>query len=98
MAQLQRADILKLAHLSSLRLSDTEADALLSDLQNIISYVDQLNSVTLEQESSARKNHNVFREDVAQSTDSTPLIAQAPDRDGNYFVVPQVIDSSKDAQ
>ncbi|MDQ5941141.1 MAG: aspartyl-tRNA(Asn)/glutamyl-tRNA(Gln) amidotransferase subunit [Candidatus Dependentiae bacterium] len=98
MAKLQRNDILKLAELSALSLSNTEADALLTDLQNIISYVGQLNEVELNTHQTAVKNQNVFREDVAHSTDSTPLLAQAPDRFDDYFVVPKVVDSSKDAQ
>ncbi len=98
MAKLQRSDILKLAELSALSLSNTEADALLTDLQNIISYVDQLNEVALDTHQTAVKNQNIFREDVAHATDSTPLLAQAPDRFDDYFVVPKVVDSSKDAQ
>jgi len=98
MAKLERADILKLAELSALTLSEKEAAALLIDLQNIISYVDQLNEVALNHHQPSPKNTNIFREDVARVTDSTPLLAQAPDRFEDYFVVPKIVDSSKDAQ
>lgn len=98
MAKLERTDILKLAELSALTLSEKEIDTLLSDLQNIISYVDQLGEVVLNNNQPSTKNQNIFREDQAQTTDSAPLLAQAPERFGDYFVVPKIVDSSKDAE
>ncbi|MDQ5890622.1 MAG: aspartyl-tRNA(Asn)/glutamyl-tRNA(Gln) amidotransferase subunit [Candidatus Dependentiae bacterium] len=98
MAKLQRTDIIKLAELSALQLSDTEVDRLLTDLQNLVSYVDQLNEVALNELQPSVKNQNIFRDDVAIPTSSEPLLAQAPERFQDYFVVPKVIDSTKDAQ
>ena len=98
MTLLRTADVLKLAELSSLKLSPQEAEALLIDLQNIISYVDQLNTVALTPQTEPVKNCNVFRQDMVQQQSSAPLMAQAPEREDTYFVVPKVVDSSKDAQ
>lgn len=98
MAQLQRNDIRKLAELSALTLSDAEVDTLLADLQNLVSYVDQLNTVALTEKAEEVKNENVFREDIASRTDSEPLLSQAPERLQDYFVVPKIVDQTKDAQ
>ncbi len=97
MAQLHKDDIIKLAELSALKLSEAEVAALLTDLQNLISYVDELNTVSLTAHSAHTRNHNVFREDTACHQDSHPLLAQAPDQFETYFVVPKVVDSTKDA-
>ncbi len=98
MAQLQRNDIIKLAELSALKLSQTEVDSLLTDLQNLISYVDQLNTAALGIEQEPLKNSNVFRDDVPEASFYQPLLAQAPERTEDYFVVPKIVDQTKDAQ
>jgi Asp-tRNA(Asn)/Glu-tRNA(Gln) amidotransferase C subunit len=41
------------------------------------------------------KNVNVFREDVIVQTDPEPILAQAPEREGNYFVVPRILESNE---
>lgn len=97
MAQLKKEDILKLADLSAVKLSDAEADSLLYDLQNLISYVDELNTVQLSAYQHTSKNSNVFRDDEVITQNSAPLLAQSPESFDTYFVVPKVVDSTKDA-
>jgi aspartyl-tRNA(Asn)/glutamyl-tRNA(Gln) amidotransferase subunit C len=97
MAQLKKEDILKLADLSAVKLSDAEVDLLLHDLQNLISYVDELNTVQLSAYQHTGKNTNVFRDDEVITQNSAPLLAQAPESFDTYFVVPKVVDSTKDA-
>ena len=98
MAQLNLSDIRKLAELSALKLSDAEAETLLSDLQNLVSYVDQLNNVALTGKAEEYKNENITRQDIAIKPESEPLLAQAPERFQDYFVVPKIVDQTKDAQ
>ena len=98
MTHLQKADIIRLAELSSLTFSDKETDALLIDLQNILQYVDQLNGITLTEQPAPVSNSNVFRADAARTEPCLNLITQAPEHQETYFVVPKVVDSSKDAQ
>ncbi len=45
MSKLSREDVLKLAALSKLRLSDQEVESLQVELSEILNYVEQLNSV-----------------------------------------------------
>jgi len=98
MAQLTRTDIIKLAELSALRLSEDEITTLLSDLQNIISYVDQLNTVVLHGQLQESKSENIVRADKSIPQESEPLLMQAPERFQDYFVVPKIVDQTKDAQ
>ena len=42
MAEISREDVLRLASLSSIELSDSEVDGLSLDLKNIVDYINQL--------------------------------------------------------
>jgi len=84
--------------LSSLTLSDSEAESLLTDLQNIISYVDQLNTVALTEHHKHSQSTNNTRPDCAVPYAGASLIAQAAEHSDSYFIVPKIVDSSKDAQ
>lgn len=48
MTQISRDDVLHLARLSSLELTDGEIDGLASDIGNILGYVEQLNQLDTE--------------------------------------------------
>jgi aspartyl/glutamyl-tRNA(Asn/Gln) amidotransferase C subunit len=98
MTKLQKSDIFKLAELSALTLSDSEAESLLIDLQNIISYVDQINTVALTEYHKHSQSTNHTRPDFATPYAGANLVAQAPEHSDSYFIVPKIVDSSKDAQ
>jgi aspartyl/glutamyl-tRNA(Asn/Gln) amidotransferase C subunit len=98
MTKLQKSDIFKLAELSAVTLSDVEAESLLTDLQNIISYVDQLNTVALAEHHDTARNTNRTRPDCATPYVGSNLVEQAADHTDSYFIVPKIVDSSKDAQ
>jgi aspartyl/glutamyl-tRNA(Asn/Gln) amidotransferase C subunit len=98
MTKLQKSDIFKLAELSAVTLSDSEAEALLTDLQNIISYVDQLSTVDLAEHHETTRNTNRTRPDTAVLYTDNNLVTQAAEHKDSYFIVPKIVDSSKDAQ
>jgi aspartyl-tRNA(Asn)/glutamyl-tRNA(Gln) amidotransferase subunit C len=96
MSQLSTEDIKKLATLSALKLDEQEVQLLTKQIGSILEYVAQISMVDTQGRSSIRlTNQNIFREDVAiqQSTDA--LLAQAPQRKDNYFVVPQILEQNK---
>jgi len=95
MAQLQRSDIMKLAELSCLKLSDQEIDTLLTDLQKLISYVDQLSDAHATAQAPTHKATNVMRPDHIEPFPADVVLAQAPERFEHYFVVPKVLDTTK---
>jgi aspartyl-tRNA(Asn)/glutamyl-tRNA(Gln) amidotransferase subunit C len=89
-------DVRHLAALSSLQLSDQEADSLRTDLENIIGYFDQLKELdTTGVEPTYQVNplENVWRDDVVQDSgvDRTALLALAPESTTDSIKVPQVL-------
>ena len=97
MAKLHRDELQKFIDLTSLKLDSAETDALLTDLEQLLSYTDELSSVEIQETAATIINSNLFREDEAHPHLSTPLIEQAPEREETYFVVPKIVDQDKEA-
>jgi len=94
---LTRSDVAKVAHLARLRLGEDELDRMTARLGVILGYVERLAEVDtdgIEPMAHAVERTNVFREDV-----ETPMLpreaalANAPKSDGQYFLVPQILDA-----
>lgn len=91
-----RDDVLHLAQLSSLQLSDDEVDALQADLGNILGYIaqlDELDTSGVEPTYQVTDLENVWRDDVVQqhAADREKLLALAPDTADNQIKVPKVL-------
>jgi aspartyl-tRNA(Asn)/glutamyl-tRNA(Gln) amidotransferase subunit C len=84
------------AHLARLELSDAELHRFTQQLSNIVDYVNQLGQVNtegVEPLAHALEVHNVFREDkAAPSLPVDVALANAPDRHGQFYGVPAVLD------
>lgn len=96
MAQISRDTVLHLAQLSKLQLDDSEVDSLVSDITNILGYVEQLDELdTNEVEPTYQVTglENVWREDVVSTNDvnTKDLLALAPDAAANQVKVPKVL-------
>ncbi|MCD6333867.1 MAG: Asp-tRNA(Asn)/Glu-tRNA(Gln) amidotransferase subunit GatC [Candidatus Latescibacteria bacterium] len=89
-------DVENVAQLARLRFSEEEKRDLSTKLNDILSYMEQLNR--LDTEDVVPSAHvlplkNVFREDVvAPSMPQKDLLANAPDQAMGYFKVPKVIE------
>lgn len=96
MTQISRDDVLHLARLSSLQLSDDEIDALQNDLAGIIGYIEQLSELdtgSVNPTYQVTGLTNVWREDVVSQGDITreQLLALAPESQENSVKVPKVL-------
>jgi aspartyl-tRNA(Asn)/glutamyl-tRNA(Gln) amidotransferase subunit C len=96
MTQVSRDDVLHLAQLSSLQLSEDEVDSLAADMTNILGYVEQLNELdTTDVEPSYQVTslENVWREDqvIDGGISRADLLALAPDSKDNQIKVPKVL-------
>ena len=84
------------AHLSRLQLSDAEVAQMTPQLASIVGYVDQLqkiNTDSVEPLVHALEQVNVFRQDeLGTSLSPAEALANAPERIGNFFQVPAVLD------
>jgi len=92
MADFTKEELRKIAELSALKIDDKESDLFVEQIKTILAYVDQLQQIPLSSEMQQVRNINVFREDEALQCDSTEILAQAPERNNNYFVVPTILE------
>jgi len=96
MAKLTREDVLKLARLSRLRLSDEEIEQFQAEISEILVYVEQLSEVEtigLEPTSQVTGLTNVMREDEVIDYGTTPdeLLKNAPTIEKNQIKVKRVL-------
>lgn len=94
---LSHDDVRKVASLARLKLTNDEVDSLLNDLRTIIGYVEVLNEVDTTNVAPmvhAVELQNVFRPDEpVESLPRKAALANAPRTDGEYFLVPPIIDA-----
>ena len=73
-------------------LSEDEIPGLIKNLEEVLTYAARVQEIASGAEESSSKNVNVFREDVIMTTDPKSILANAPKREENYFVVPVVLE------
>ncbi len=91
-----KMDIEKVARLARLELSEEEKVTFGNQLEQILTYMEQLNRLDtsgVEPTSHAIPIHNVFREDEVQpSLPREEVLAIAPDQQDGHFKVPRIIE------
>jgi aspartyl-tRNA(Asn)/glutamyl-tRNA(Gln) amidotransferase subunit C len=95
--KLTREEVLKVARLARLKLSDSEVTDCAEKLGSVLEYVDSLNEIDTEDVEPmvhAVELSNVFRPDEMQpSLSRDAALANAPKTDGHCFLVPQILDA-----
>jgi len=89
-------DIRKVAALARLTLTEEEVARMTADIARILDYVaklDELDTASVEATSHVVTMETPFRRDVVTSTPSVEnSLANAPEREDGYFVVPAIIE------
>lgn len=89
------------AKLSRLDLTDAEVEVFSRQLSSILEYVEKLNKLdtaNVEPLAHCLPVSNVFREDkIKESLGVEKTLANAPQRDGEFFKVPKILDDSSGA-
>lgn len=95
MAIITKEELLKIAHISQVRLYDEEIDSLVKQIGDLLSYAARVQELALQLDLSAPSypNVNVMRPDIIEKTDSKAILSLAPAQEENYFVVPKIIDT-----
>jgi aspartyl-tRNA(Asn)/glutamyl-tRNA(Gln) amidotransferase subunit C len=85
-----------IAHLARLEFEGADKDAIRSDMENIITFMDRLNELDTENAEPLifmSDEVNRLREDVAQvSIIQKEALKNAPKKDSDYFRIPKVLD------
>ena len=93
-----REEVLKIASLAKLSLTEEEVEKYTSQFNDILDYMHQLNELdteNVEPLSHVLELTNVTRKDVEESSlKRKEVLKNAPESDGDYFIVPKVIDKS----
>jgi len=88
-------EIVHIAKLASLNLSEAEIQRYANDMTEILEFANMINSVDtdeIKETIAANENYNVFRKDeVISSTDRDILLQNAPSKDEGMFRIPKVI-------
>ena len=94
--KIDEAQVRKVAKLSRLDLSDAEVEEFTGQLSAILEYVEKMNELDtegVEPLAHCLAISNVLREDrVWESLGTEAVLANAPQRDGEFFKVPKILD------
>ena len=94
---LDREQVHKVAHLARLELTAAEEEQFATQLSGILDYFEQLSELDVTDvppTTRALEVVNVVRSDVLQPyPEREAILDNAPDRDGNFFKVPRIINA-----
>jgi aspartyl-tRNA(Asn)/glutamyl-tRNA(Gln) amidotransferase subunit C len=86
----------RVAHLARIAVSDAEAEALRSELNTILGFVEQLNEVDvtgIEPMTAVIPMQMKMRKDqVSEGADAEAVVANAPQEQQHFFLVPKVVE------
>jgi aspartyl-tRNA(Asn)/glutamyl-tRNA(Gln) amidotransferase subunit C len=92
---ISKEEIIHIAKLASLNLSDEEIDRYTNDMQEILEFANTVNEVSTENISETIGTngiYNVFRKDeIKQNISKEELLKNAPSQDEGMFRIPKVI-------
>ena len=99
--KIDQKQVKKVAKLSRLNLTDNEIEEFTDQLSAILEYVEKMNELdTTDVKPLAHclPINNVFRSDEPkESLGTEKTLANAPQRDGEFFKVPKILDDSSGA-
>ncbi len=99
--KIDQTQVKKVAKLSRLQLTDADVEEFTGQLSAILDYMEKLNELdttNVEPLAHCLPITNVLREDcVKESLGTEKTLANAPQRDGDFFKVPKILDDSSGA-
>jgi aspartyl-tRNA(Asn)/glutamyl-tRNA(Gln) amidotransferase subunit C len=96
MAKITKEDVEYVAGLAQLTLDEETKERLVNEMGEILGYMDKLNELdtsNIEPMMHALEMSNVYRQDeVKESLDRDEALKNAPKTDGEYFLVPKILE------
>lgn len=93
--QISKEEIIHIAKLANLSLTEEEIDKYTNDMEEILTFANTVNNVNtdgIEDSLGANGNYNVFRKDeIEEFGDRDALLQNAPAQDEGMFQIPKVI-------
>jgi aspartyl-tRNA(Asn)/glutamyl-tRNA(Gln) amidotransferase subunit C len=95
-AKITEKDVEYVAGLAQLELDEATKERLVGEMGEILGHMDKLNELNtddIEPMMHAQEMTNVYRDDdVAPSLDRDDALRNAPNTDGEYFLVPKILE------
>ena len=89
-----KEEVIKIAEISRLSLSDNEIQKILKQLEEVLGYAQRVKDISVKiEEYSNYKNINVMRDDSIKESLPELVLECAPEKEENFFVVPRILDS-----
>jgi aspartyl-tRNA(Asn)/glutamyl-tRNA(Gln) amidotransferase subunit C len=93
--EIQKEEIIHIANLSNLNLSDAEVSKYTEDMKQIVEFANKVNEVdtsSVKETAFITDSVNVFRKDeVMKSMDRKELLQNAPSSNGEAYSIPHVL-------
>ena len=100
-AKIDEKQVRQVAKLARLQLNDQQIHEFSAQLSAILGYIEKLNELDtskVEPLAHCLPVHNVFRDDVVvPSLGTEKVVANAPETDGQFFLVPKILDEGAGA-
>jgi len=95
MADITRDEVIHIAKLAMLNLSENEIEGYTKDMQDILGYAEMINNLEtadIDETIGATEQKNVFRKDeIVEFKTREELLQNAPSQDEGMFRIPKVI-------
>lgn len=92
MAQINKAEINKLAKLSLIELTDQKTETMVNQIDAILTYASRLQNITVPKNlKNLPHNYNITRRDTVIITNSNKILDKAPSLEDRYFEVPAIL-------
>lgn len=96
---IDRQQVQKIAHLARLAITPEEEEKFANQLSSILAYFEQLSELDTDDvppTTRAIELSNVIRDDTLELyTDRDALLQEAPEQDGDFFRVPQILSNDE---
>ncbi len=92
---LDPATVLRIAKLARIRVGDAEVAPLQARLNSILGWIEQLNEVNvdgIEPLTGAQMAMRLREDEITDGGQAEQVLANAPDRVGDFFTVPKVVE------
>jgi aspartyl/glutamyl-tRNA(Asn/Gln) amidotransferase C subunit len=93
--EITKEEVEKIARLSHIELSPEEIISTMKHIGAVLQYAARVQDIAKDVDVPSLKNSNVERDDIIIPTPAGPILAQAPEREGDFFVVPVIIESNQ---
>jgi len=94
--KIDKESLKKIAHLARLEIKPEEETTLLSSMDSVLSWMEQLNEIDtegVEPLTHIMDEANIWRQDISNNTLSrSEALANAPSKNDTYIMVPKVIE------